>query len=70
MSFGEVLTAVDAGLGLMAVFLWLQHGATLRRIARRLGVVESRDTPPPGSLRVITDIKSGPVRERARTAPL
>lgn len=65
MTFGELLTTIDAGFGLIAVFMVMQQGATLRRVARRLNVVESRSPV----VAAVTDIKSGPVR-RAGTTPL
>jgi len=69
-----MLEALEALLGplaalvdVTALVLVIKLAKRVDAIARRVGVVEKRTTPPPGSLSTITDIASGPVRVRAAT---
>lgn len=65
-----LLLVTDIGIGAVALGRLHALSGKVSRIARRVGVVEQRTTPPPGTLATITDIASGPVRPpRAQTKP-
>lgn len=52
---------VDIAIGGLALAKVTLLGVQVKRILKRLGIVEKRTTPPPGTLQTITDMDSGPV---------
>lgn len=59
-----VAVLVDIAIGSLALAKVTLLAVQVKRIMKRLGIVERRTTPPPGTVATVTDISSGPVITR------